>query len=102
VALVGVAMGATAIGWNGALLAETARLAPEGQAGPATAALGFVFAMTMLVAPPLFSALVGLTGGYAAGFVLCGTTALAGVVALRGLGPGTRSPSGRGAGVTDR
>jgi 4-oxalomesaconate tautomerase len=41
----------------------------------------------MLVAPPLFSLLVGTTGGYAAGFALCAGTALAGTWALRGLRP---------------
>jgi hypothetical protein len=83
-------MGFTAVGWNGALLAETARLAPAGQVGTATAALGFVFAACMLVAPPAFSVLVGLTGGYQAGFALCAATALLGSLALRPLGRAPR------------
>jgi MFS family permease len=86
----GLAMGFTAVGWNGALLAETARLAPAGQVGTATAALGFVFAACMLVAPPAFSVLVGLTGGYQAGFALCAATALLGSLALRPLGRAPR------------
>jgi hypothetical protein len=36
----------------------------------------------MLVAPPAFSALVGLTGGYAAGFLLCVLAALGGAAAI--------------------
>jgi MFS family permease len=82
VVLAGILMGATAVGWNGVLLAETARIAPAGQVGGATAALSFAFAVTMLVAPPAFSALVGLTGGYAAGFMLCALAALAGAAAI--------------------
>jgi hypothetical protein len=36
----------------------------------------------MLVAPPAFSALVGLTGGYGAGFLLCALVALAGAATM--------------------
>ncbi len=86
VTLAGVAMGATAVGWNGVMLAEAARIAPAGQVGGATSALSFAFGATMLVAPPLFSALVGLTGGYAAGFLMCMAVTLAGALALA-LGP---------------
>jgi MFS family permease len=86
VILAGMVMGATAVGWNGVMLAEAARIAPAGQVGGATAALSFAFGGTMLVAPPLFSALVGLTGGYGAGFLLTVLAALAGAVAI-GTGP---------------
>jgi MFS family permease len=85
VTLAGIAMGATAVGWNGVMLAETARVAPPGQVGGATAALSFCFAFAMILAPPLFSGLVWLTGGYAAGFWLCAVTAVGGALALRGL-----------------
>ncbi len=90
VVLAGIAMGATAVGWNGVMLAEAARIAPPGQVGAATAALSFAFALSMLVAPPLFSVLVGLTGGYAAGFAMCAGCAVVGVAALGGgvAGPG--------------
>jgi hypothetical protein len=47
----------------------------------------------MLVAPTLFSALIGWTGGYAAGFGLCAAVALAGVLALRLAGPVARGPA---------
>lgn len=82
VVLAGIVMGATAVGWNGVMLAEAARIAPEGQVGGATAAVSFAFALTMLVAPPAFSVLVGLTGGYAAGFLLCVLAALGGAAAI--------------------
>lgn len=84
VALAGMAMGATAIGWNGVFLAETARLAPTGRVGATTAAAGFVFGACMLVGPPAFSALVQASGGYGMGFGLCAVTALAGAALLHG------------------
>jgi nitrate/nitrite transporter NarK len=82
VAAAGVAMGATAIGWNGVLLSETARLAPVGQAGAATGMLSFVFALSMIVAPTGFSALVQATGTYVASFIACSVCALLGVALL--------------------
>lgn len=78
----GVLMGASAVAWNGVLLGEVARLAPEGRVGAATAALGFVFAGAMVFAPSGFSGLVLLTGGYGAGFALCALAGVAGAVAL--------------------
>jgi hypothetical protein len=84
VTLAGMGMGATAIGWNGVFLAETARLAPAGQVGAATAAAGFVFGACMLVGPPAFTALVQASGGYGWGFGLCVATALLGAVLARG------------------
>ena len=80
--VVAVAMGASAVGWNGVLLSEVARIAPAGRVGAATAALGFVFAAVMIVAPTLFSALVIGTGGFSLGFALCGLAGLAGAAAL--------------------
>lgn len=82
VVLTGMVMGATAVGWNGVMLAEAARIAPAGQVGAATAALSFAFGFTMLVAPPAFSGLVGLTEGYTAGFLLCVVAVLAGAFAI--------------------
>lgn len=75
-------MGATAVGWQGMVLAEVARLAPPGRVGAATAAFGFAFACVMLVAPSLVSLLAGLTGGYAAGFLLAAGAALLPVLGL--------------------
>jgi MFS family permease len=84
--LAGMAMGATAIGWNGVFLAEAARLAPAGQVGAATAATGFVFGAVMLVGPPAFTAMVQASGGYALGFGFCVATALLGAALVRGAG----------------
>lgn len=55
-ALVAVAFGATAIGWNGVFLAEVARRAPPGQAGAATGASLFMTYAGVVVGPPLFAA----------------------------------------------
>ncbi len=85
IVLLAMVMGATAVGWNGVLLAEIARVAPPGQVGAATSAMGFAFGFCMLFAPSLFSLLVGLTGSYAAGYGLCVATALGGALALVGL-----------------
>jgi predicted MFS family arabinose efflux permease len=82
VILAGIVMGATAVGWNGVMLAEAARIAPQGQVGATTAALSFAFGITMLIAPPAFTGLVELTGGYAAGFLMCVLATLAGAVAI--------------------
>lgn len=84
--LAGMGMGATAIGWNGVFLAETARLAPPGQVGATTAAAGFVFGACMLVGPPLFSAMVQASGGYGLGFAFCVATALLGAFLVRDAG----------------
>jgi MFS family permease len=80
--LAGMVMGATAVGWNGVMLAEAARIARPGHVGATTSALSFAFGVTMLVAPPGFSALVGLTGGYMAGFMLCVAGVVAGAIAI--------------------
>jgi MFS family permease len=90
---VGMLMGATAVAWNGVLLAEIARVAPAGQVGGATAAMGVVFGATMVVMPSLFTLLVGWTGSYVPGFVMCAMTALIGLLSLvAGPGRGAAPP----------
>ena len=76
-----MALGATAIGWNGVLLSEAARVAPQ-RAAAATGMVATLFAMAMVVAPTLFSTLVALTGSYVTGFLACALLALAGAGAL--------------------
>ncbi len=58
IAIVCVAFGATAIGWNGVFLAQVARLAPAGKAGDATGGSLFFTYAGVLVGPPLFALLV--------------------------------------------
>jgi predicted MFS family arabinose efflux permease len=81
-----MAMGATAIGWNGVLLSETARAAPTNTAA-ATGMLATLFAMAMVVAPTAFSAIVSITGSYVTGFVACALLALAGALVLARAAP---------------
>jgi predicted MFS family arabinose efflux permease len=82
ISLLALAMGASAIGWNGVLLGEVARIAPPGRVGAATAALGFAFAATMVAMPVLFSAIVLASGGYALGFALCAAAGGMGALSL--------------------
>jgi MFS family permease len=88
----GMLVGGTAIGWNGVLLAETARVAGH-RAGEATGMLGTLFAVAMVFAPTIFSALVQLTGSYASGFMACAAAAALGAVVLA-RAPGLRHPRG--------
>ncbi len=88
-AVVFVAMGATAIGWNGVFLAEVARLAPTGQASTATGgALFFTFG-GVLVGPSLFAAIYGRLGSYAATFAVAAGFALLGMIFLSRVGTPT-------------
>jgi MFS family permease len=68
VVVVSAALGATAIGWNGVQLAEVARLAPPGLAGPVTGATGFVTFSGVVIGPPLFAAIASITGSYRVSF----------------------------------
>jgi sugar phosphate permease len=74
--------GVSAIGWNGVMLAEVARLAPPGRAGAITGATGFVTFGGVVVGPSAFSVLAGIFGTYRAGFVAIGLGSLAAALAL--------------------
>jgi MFS family permease len=88
VAAVTVMVGATAMGWNGVLIAEVARLAPPGAVGSATgASLSFTF-LGAVAAPPVFSAIVAGAGGYRVAFI---AAALCAGLAGLALGRSTRS-----------
>src|SRR5690625_56727 len=66
--LVLLLFGASGIGWNGVYLAEVARQAPQGMASMAT---GGTLAMTFLgvvVGPPIFGLIAGITGSYGVGY----------------------------------
>jgi MFS family permease len=84
VALVCGLLGATAIGWNGVQLAEVARVAPPGAAGPVTGAVGFVTFGGIVLGPPLFGAIASASGSYRVSFgVMALVTAWAAVWLLR-------------------
>lgn len=77
---VAVLFGASAIGWNGVMLAELARIAPPGLAGVATGGSIFVTFAGVVLSPALFSVIVGLGFGYATGFWMLSALALMGAV----------------------
>ena len=77
VSVVSMVFGATAIGWNGVYLARVAQLAPPGQAGALTGGTLFFTYFGVVIGPPLYAALVGLTGSAAAGYAGAGLALLA-------------------------
>jgi MFS family permease len=74
--------GATAVGWNGVFLAEVARLAPEGRVAFLTGGTQFFTFAGVLIGPPLFGAIVALTGSYGAGFIATAVLPLLAVVVM--------------------
>ena len=68
--------GATAIGWNGVMLSEIARLAPTNRIGAITGAFGFVTFGGVMAGPPVFAAIAALTGSYRYGFATFGSLAV--------------------------
>ncbi|OFZ87975.1 MAG: hypothetical protein A2W21_08840 [Betaproteobacteria bacterium RBG_16_66_20] len=68
--------GATAVGWNGVWLAEIARLAP-GRASEATGGCLFFTFLGVVVTPPIFNAVLALTGSYAVAYAVFAAPALA-------------------------
>jgi MFS family permease len=82
-AIAGVISG-TALSWHGILLSEAARAAPEGKRGAVTGGVLSFGQMGGLAEPLVFSALLGLTGSYGAGFMVCAIPALlVGIALLR-------------------
>lgn len=77
-------LSATAMSWHGILLSEAARLAPPGRAGGVTGGVLSFGQMGAFLCPSVFSLLLRLTGGYAAGWAVCAIPAvLVGVDLLR-------------------
>jgi len=84
VAVVGAALSATALSWHGILLSEAARLAPAGTIAAVTGGVLSFGQVGAFAAPLVFSLLLGLTGGYDAGWGVCAIPALwIGVTLLR-------------------
>jgi hypothetical protein len=69
-------LSATAMSWHGILLSESARLAPLGRAGAVTGGVLSFGQMGAFLLPSVFSLLLRVTGGYAAGWAVCGIPAL--------------------------
>ncbi|MBV9966793.1 MAG: MFS transporter, partial [Alphaproteobacteria bacterium] len=75
VGCVGAVVSATAVSWHGILLSETARLAPAGRVGAVTGGVLSFGQIGAFVGPSVFSLLLHLTGGYAAGWAVCAVPA---------------------------
>ena len=60
----------SAVSWHGLLLAEIARLAPEGQVGPVTGASLACAGAGMMTYPVLYALLVEATGNWSLGFFI--------------------------------
>jgi hypothetical protein len=76
IGLVTSLLSATAMSWHGILLSESARLAPFGRAGAVTGGVLSFGQMGAFLLPALFSLLLRLTGGYAAGWAVCAIPAV--------------------------
>jgi hypothetical protein len=84
VAVVGAVLSATALSWHGILLSEAARLAPAGTIAAVTGGVLSFGQIGAFAGPLAFSLLLGLTGGYGAGWALCTIPGLwIGVMLLR-------------------
>ncbi len=76
ITLVSACVSATVFSWHGVLLAETARLAPDSMRGTITGGVLSFGQFGGLVLPLVYSAMLGLTGSYRIGFVVCSLPAL--------------------------
>jgi MFS family permease len=76
IGLVTGALSATAMSWHGILLSEAARLAPPGRAGAVTGGVLSFGQMGAFLCPSVFSLLLHVTGGYAAGWAVCAIPAV--------------------------
>ena len=74
--VVSALIGSTAVGWNGVMLSEVARLAPEGEVGTVTGGTQMFTFGGAVIGPILFAMLVGATNNYAACFALASIPAL--------------------------
>lgn len=72
-----MALGATAVGWNGVFLAELARMAPKDRVSDVTGGASFFTFLGVVVTPPLFHLVLGLSGSYGVTYALFGLPALA-------------------------
>ena len=89
IGIVSAAISLTALSWHGVLLAEAARAAPEGKRGAVTGGVLSFGQFGALSEPVLYSLLLGLTGSYGLGFIVCAAPAfLVGILLRRPQSPG--------------
>jgi hypothetical protein len=74
-------IGATTAGWNGVLMAESVRLAPQGLAGAASGAVLSLTFAGAVIGPPGLALLSEALGGYAPAFALASLLCVAGAYA---------------------
>lgn len=79
---VAILYGATAVGWNGVMLAELSQLAPPGQAVTATGGSLFFTFGGVMAGPALFGAWVTSTGSYPSGFLILAVLGVIGAATL--------------------
>jgi MFS family permease len=71
-----MALGATAVGWNGVFLAEVARLAPPDRVSDATGGTSFFTFLGVVLTPSLFHAVLDASASYGTTYALVGLPAL--------------------------
>ena len=81
-----LAFGITAVGWNGVMISEIARLSPPGMAGVVSSGTTFIMFMGVVFYPPVFSMLHDRFDSYRVPFVVFAIPAL--VMAVTHLLPG--------------
>ena len=74
--------GAAALGWNGVLHAETARLSPPGMASVVAGGSTFFVFGGVLLGPSLFAVLYGFIGSYSSTFIVLAAASAAGAALL--------------------
>jgi len=79
---VAVALGLTAVGWNGVYLAEVARVVPQREVGRATGGVLMFTFIGVAVGPASFGAIVAITGSYTIAFLALDALVLGTVLAL--------------------
>jgi MFS-type transporter involved in bile tolerance (Atg22 family) len=75
-------LGTTASGWNGAFLAEVARLAPAGAVSAATGGSLFLVNIGRFAGPVLFTLAYQVSGSYARAFALMALASVLGLLCV--------------------
>jgi len=89
-------LGATSTGWNGVLVAESVRLAPQGASGAASGAVLSLTFTGAVIGPTALALLSTVMGGYTGAFALAGLLSLVGAgIAWRARRVATTGQDGR-------
>lgn len=87
-----VVLSATVLSWHGVLLAEAARLAPEGMRGAATGGVLSFGQLGALTMPLFYAAVLSLSDSHALAFILSGLPCLVVGLAMLARGTAPRPP----------